>query len=112
MIMNGLGEKYTSQDVTIVTAFFDIGRGDWLGDVKGLPVEVFRRSNDLYMQWFRNLAPIKNDMVIFTESQFAESVLKARREHGLESITTVLIYENLFGSGGYLHHQRESIARV
>lgn len=109
--MNSQREGHTSQDVTIVTAFFDIGRGDWLGEVKGRPVQGFRRSNELYMQWFKNLAPINNDMVIFTELQFAESVLNARREHGLESITTILTYDNLLGPDGYLHHQRESVAR-
>ena len=37
-------------DITIVTAFFDIGRGEWTPD-KGLP-HYLHRTNQTYLQRF------------------------------------------------------------
>ncbi len=89
-------------DISIVSAFFDIGRGGWLGDVNGQPVSRWQRSVDTYLEWFDNLARLKNQIVIFTEQKFAEKLLEIRRRHGLDAMTNVLVCDDLFGPNGKL----------
>ena len=98
-----------THDVSIVTAFFDIGRTSW--HVGGRASE-FCRSNEQYLRWFGNLAPLQNSMVIFTEEQFVDQVLAVRREHGLESATRVVVANDLFASNGPLAAQLGSIKRM
>jgi protein YibB len=59
-------------DITIVTAFFDIGRGDWTAD-KGFP-HYLQRTTDTYFERFANMAKLDNDMVIFTSPDLVERV--------------------------------------
>lgn len=93
---------------TIVTGFFDIGRGSWgataeetqhvpwLAKVK-VP-EAFARSAQLYLDHFANLAAIKNPMVVFTEPQFTQSVRDARAAHGLLEQTFVVACNSPFSA--------------
>ena len=41
-------------DITIVTSFFDIGRGNWTLD-RGLP-HYLQRTNETYLERFAHLA--------------------------------------------------------
>ena len=63
-------------DVTIVTAFFDIGRGDWTPD-KGLP-HYLHRTTDTYVERFGNLATLENEMVIYTSADLVDKVTELR----------------------------------
>lgn len=63
-------------DITIVTAFFDIGRGDWTPD-KGLP-HYLQRTTDTYLERFANMAKLDNDMVVFTSPDLVEKIEKIR----------------------------------
>ena len=63
-------------DITIVTAFFDIGRGDWTPD-KGLP-KYLQRSTDTYFERFANMAKLDNNMVVFTSQDLVARVEKLR----------------------------------
>jgi protein YibB len=63
-------------DITIVTAFFDIGRGDWTPD-KGLP-QYLQRSTDTYFERFANMAKLDNNMVVFTSQDLVARVEKLR----------------------------------
>ena len=98
-----------THDISIVTAFFDIGRASW--QLGGQP-STFRRSSQQYLTWFENLAPLKNSMVIFTEKQFAEGVFELRRTHGLESATNVMVIDDLFAPDGPLADQLTAIRRT
>lgn len=62
--------------ITIVTAFFDIGRGDWTPD-KGLP-HYLERKTDTYLERFGNLATLENPMVIFTSKDLVPKVQQLR----------------------------------
>jgi protein YibB len=59
-------------DITIVTAFFDIGRGDWSPD-KGLP-HYLQRTTDTYIERFSNLAKLDNDMVVITSNDLIDKI--------------------------------------
>jgi len=65
-------EKYDST-ITIVTAFFDIGRGN-LQSKEELP-DYMTRTNDTYFEYFSNLATLDNPMVIFSDNEHIEKML-------------------------------------
>lgn len=62
--------------ISIVTAFFDIGRGTWK-DQKFLP-EYLHRTTDTYFQRFEILARLENDMTVFTSEELAPAVRALR----------------------------------
>lgn len=62
-------------NITIVTAFFDIGRNN-ISD--GLP-GYLKRSNNTYFSHFSKLATLENEMVIFTSREFKEKILSLRQ---------------------------------
>ncbi|MBV8473431.1 MAG: hypothetical protein JO107_03315, partial [Hyphomicrobiales bacterium] len=83
-----------ADDITIVTAFFDIGRGDWRDGAD--PGARFRRSVDDYFAMFARLAKLKNQMIVFTEPRLAARALELRRANGLEDRTIVVALADLF----------------
>lgn len=84
-------------NITIVTAFFDIGRGSLPAQVNGRPVPAWQqRSNGTYFQYFNNLAAMKNNMVVYTQPEFEDAVRETRRNHGLEDKTIVEVVDDSF----------------
>ena len=80
-------------DISIVTAFFDIGRGGWTAD-KGFPFYL-ARSSDTYIERFANLCELKNDITVFTSPDFEERLTKiAEKREGKTNILTVDLEEN------------------
>lgn len=77
---------------TVVTGFFDIGRGEW---------EHYNRKIEEYLKHFRNLLSLKVNMVIFTEPNFVELVEDVRKDVNCRTniVTTELsqlyMYEHL-----------------
>ncbi|CAG9433138.1 protein YibB [Providencia alcalifaciens] len=65
-----------NQSTTIVTAFFDIGRGDWNSSHGHL--DHLERKTDTYFNYFSQLAKFDNNMVVFTSANFKERILKIR----------------------------------
>ena len=74
-------------NITIVTAFFDIGRGDWSSD-KGLP-GYLQRTTDTYMERFGYLAELDNQMIIYTSEDQVKTIAKLRK--GKEDKTKIII---------------------
>lgn len=55
--------------ITLVTAFFDIGRGDWSTQVEknGGPLPHYlQRSTDKYLDHFKRMGEMENDIIAFT----------------------------------------------
>lgn len=73
-------------EITIVTAFFDIGRTSW---------ENSQRSNHEYMEAFKFWARIRNNVIIYTEKVFAEEIFNIRKSYGLEQRTKVITIDNV-----------------
>lgn len=57
-------------NITLVTAFYDIGRGGWTPD-KGLP-HYLERSNDVYIERFKRLTQLDNELVVFTSPDMVD----------------------------------------
>lgn len=77
--------KQTNKQITIVTAFFDIGRGNIPRD-KGYP-EYLIRTTDTYFEYFSNLAKLENEMIVFTSPDLKERVEKLREGKPTQVIT-------------------------
>lgn len=74
--------------ITIVTAFFPIGRNEWKG---------FQRTDSDYFNYFADWAKLRNDMVIYVGSkEEAEKVIKIRGGAGLGDKTKCVIIEDIF----------------
>lgn len=63
-------------DITIVTAFFDIGRGEWTPE-NGLP-HYLHRTTETYLERFAYMASLENQMVIFTSEDLAPRIEEIR----------------------------------
>lgn len=72
-------------EITIVTAFFDIGRKN----IKG-----FERDWEKYVTYFSFWARIKNNLIVYTEPNMAEKVRKIRTDFGLADSTKIIIVDN------------------
>lgn len=75
------------EEVTIVTAFFDIGRKDF---------STYPRANDEYLEYFKVWGKMKNKIVVYTNSAMGEEVRKYRKQYGLLERTTIIEIENEF----------------
>jgi protein YibB len=56
--------------ITIVSAFYDIGRSDW---------SAFARSTETYFKSFERLCQLKNDIILFTSTEFRERIEQIQR---------------------------------
>ena len=68
-------------EITIVTAFFDIGRKH---------MEGFSRDSNTYLNYFKFWARINNKMIIYVDSNLAEEVKNIRSNFNLDHKTTVI----------------------
>jgi protein YibB len=59
-------------NITIVTAFYDIGRGDWTPD-KGLP-HYLQRTTDTYIERFAHLTKLANELIVVTTPDIGEKL--------------------------------------
>ena len=72
-------------EITIVTAFFDIGRANW---------QTSKRSTNKYINYFKFWARIKNKIIIYTSPQFINEIKQIRRTFGLENKTIIIGVDN------------------
>lgn len=78
-------------DITVVTAFFDIGRGNLPNEKHGRVLPHYQhRSVDTYFEYFSNLAKLENEMVIYTSTDLVERVSKVREDAGYGHLTKVV----------------------
>ena len=72
-------------DITIVTAFYDIGRGDWTPD-KGLPAYL-QRTTETYIERFSHMAQMENEMVVFSTPDIIEKLQPLRGDRPTKFIS-------------------------
>lgn len=65
-----------TEKITIVTAFFNIGRENWTQE-KGYPSYLFRTS-EKYFDYFKNLAKLDNEIIVYTSKDFEEKIYQIR----------------------------------
>lgn len=92
-------------DITIVTAFFDIGRGTWTPD-KGFP-HYIERTTDTYFERFGNMAKLENEMVVYTTEDLKQRVLDLRGDRKTTVVT--LDFKNSFNA---LRHKIQTVQNL
>jgi protein YibB len=71
--------------ITLVTAFFQIGRGEWSN---------FKRTNDDYFNYFDFWARIKNDIIIYTDKFSASKIEEIRiKKYKRKNTKIIIIYD-------------------
>jgi len=60
-------------DISIVTAFYDIGRGNWTPD-KGLPSYLHRPAS-VYLERFKYLCELENELIVYTHPDTIEAIM-------------------------------------
>src|SRR5690606_14248275 len=93
-----------NSSTTIVTAYFDIGRGEWTSN-KGFR-EKLARSVDVYFSYFERLAALENEMVVFTSPD-----LKARVEAIREGKPTTVITIDIKNKFRHIRSRIQKIQR-
>lgn len=76
-------------EITLVTDFFDIGRGQDKN-------KDLRRTAQRYFDEFKRWARIQNTLVVYTDSDSAEIIKGIRAEYGLGEKTIIIQIDNLF----------------
>lgn len=90
------------EELTIVTAFFDIGRSN---------MNEYARSNDKYLEYFKFWARIKNNIVVYTDKFMAEKVKEVREEYGLLDKTTIEVIEDYLSIEPKLYERMEEVSK-
>ena len=91
-------------NISIVTAFFDIGRGDWTPD-KGLP-HYLQRTTDTYIERFGHLAKLNNELVVFTSQDLVDKIKEKCADRSATTHIIAIDFHNQF------QEQREVISRI
>lgn len=65
-------------EITIVTAFFDIGRGEWSPD-KGLP-HYLQRTTQTYLERFGHMAKLENHILVYTSKDMVDEIKHLRQD--------------------------------
>ncbi len=82
-------------DISVVTAFYDIGRGNLPKVKHGRELPFYQhRSVDQYFDFFSKLAKLQNEMVIYTTPNFEDRVKTIRKNVGLEELTKVVVTDS------------------
>lgn len=88
--------------ITLVTGFFNINRGEW---------KTFQRSNNSYIEAFSKWAHLKNDLIVYVESEeLKRAVIEIRSNYGLADKTKVRIVGEIEAIENSIYTQLHSIA--
>jgi protein YibB len=84
--------------ITIVTAFFDIGRGDWTTNVQknGGPLPHYlHRSVDKYLDHFRRMCEIDTEIIVYTSPDLINTIKSVNEKIKVVGYDYFNIHENL-----------------
>ncbi len=87
-------------DITIVTAYFDIGRNNWKG---------YERNNNKYIQYFKFWAKIRNNIIVYTNKDLVEKIYEIRNNYGLKERTKVIAIEDIHDIDTLLYKKMKEV---
>lgn len=94
-------------DISIVTAFYDVGRGNLPHMKHGRVLPHYQhRSVETYFEFFNNLAKLQNDLVVFTSENFADEIYNIRKKYGLQNSTNIIVTPSYMPGGFDLAKQK------
>ena len=71
--------------ITLISAFFDIGRANFTNT-------EYTRTNEKYFEYFKFWARMKNDLVVYTDSNSSKYVRDIRNKQQLLKLTIYILY--------------------
>src|ERR1700687_1942163 len=80
--------------ISIVTAFFDIGRGGWAKRAN-TPAWLARGTEE-YFVCVGCMCRLENEIVVFTQSKFADRIAVARAKLGFSNQSRIVCKDGLF----------------
>jgi protein YibB len=84
-----------TNEITIVTAFYDIGRGDVPSQINGFEVPSYiKRTNSDYFSYFAHLAEIRNPMIIFTSENHVKMIESLRLKTDTVDKTKIVVTDS------------------
>ena len=89
------------EEITLITAFFDIGRKDY---------ELYPRTNQQYFDYFKAWARIRNKLVVYTSKENVEEIKKIRAEFGLLDKTIIIQIDDVYNIEPELLKKMENIS--
>lgn len=90
-----------SKEIVIVTAFFDIKRENF---------EVYNRSSNEYIEYFKFWARIKNEVIIYCQKEYYDEISKIRKDFHLEHKTNIIIIDNIFEKEPKLYNDMVAVS--
>ncbi len=92
-----------TQEINIVTAFFNIKRENWKG---------FSRTEDLYFEYFKGWAKLKNKIVVYVETEeLKDKIIDFRSKIGLGERTIVNVINDCFSIAPDLYRSIKKAAK-
>jgi protein YibB len=66
---------------TIVTAFYNLDRGNWQGTVNGRKIpSIIKRDENTYFERFKRLTKLKNRIIVFAQGIYEEKIRSYRED--------------------------------
>lgn len=93
-------------EITLVTCFFDLGRGN----DKNLDANL-RKTPEKYLNAFKHWARIQNKLIVYTDEAGVEPVREIRKGFGLEDKTIIIQIDDLFGLEPDLFARMERVSK-
>lgn len=87
-------------EITIVTAYFNIGREKWKG---------YERGDNKYINYFDFWAKIKNNIIVYTDKNLVNKVYEIREKYGLKEKTKVIAINNLYDIDVLLYNRMKKV---
>lgn len=81
-------KKNNEKELTLVTAYFNIGRESFS--------ETYARGNDKYVNYFKFWARMKNDLIVYTQKEFEDEIIEIRDSFGLKEWTKVIVIDDIY----------------
>lgn len=95
-------ERKSMSEITIVTAFFDIKRGE---------MKHYNRSNQKYLEFFKFWSHLQNKIVVYSDQNTIDEVMKIRQEYGLEDKTIPIVVDNYLELDKELYESIDSVMK-
>ena len=87
-----------AEEITLVTAYFDIGRGSW---------NKFKRGDNKYVSYFKLWARMRNKLVVYTNAEVAGEVWEIRESYGLRDRTEVIVIDDVISCDSAIYQKIE-----
>ncbi len=79
-----------NSETTLITAFFDIGRGEY--NIQ----RCEKRSWEKYFDYFKFWARVNNNLIVYTTQDFKDEIINIRSKYHEENKTTVIVVDDIF----------------